>query len=248
MTKQQGPRFNVLRDGEPIAKNVGLTKAKDLIKQGKEDFASSNWVRVPVGETPKPSPDNGIPDFCKIPQEQRNATWEKNPPKAVPAFERPARVELDADKVTRERILAEQAEAKKTAANVAKGFAKAFARISKMKARAEEGKPGPGMRWDTRTSRFVPEHVLATKSNPVEEVAMAKKAKATKKKVSGEPRPGSKTAIVAALLRRKDGCTSTDAFKAVGWKTIGVPFMEKAMGVKIKKEKLPGKPLRYYIA
>lgn len=228
MTKTQGPRFDVLRDGEPVAKNVGLTKAKELIKQGKEAFASSTWTRNAVGDT-------GIPDFLRIPQEQRNATWEKNPPKSMPAFERPARDGSDADKAVREKFLAEQAEAKKI---------KTSARISKMKARAEEGKPGPGMRWDTRTSRFVPEHVLATKSNPVEEVAMAKKAKA--KKATSKPRGSNKTGIVADLLKRKDGCTSAEVLKATSWPAVSMPAMAKAAGLKLRKEKVKGEPTRYF--
>lgn len=57
---------------------------------------------------------------------------------------------------------------------------------------------------------------------------------------------GSKTGVVAELLKRKSGCTNADILGATGWPTVSVPQMAKAAGLKLRKVKEKGEPTRYY--
>jgi hypothetical protein len=89
-----------------------------------------------------------------------------------------------------------------------------------------------------------------------EEVVMAKKAKAkTAKKAGGTKKPrakkegvraGSKTEIVAKLLKRDTGCTAKQVLEATGWPAVSMPAMAKNCGLKLRKEKEKGKPTRYF--
>lgn len=54
-----------------------------------------------------------------------------------------------------------------------------------------------------------------------------------------------KRAIVAGLLKRKNGCTSDDVKKATGWPSVSMPAIAKACGLKLTKEKTD-KGFRYY--
>lgn len=95
--------------------------------------------------TRKPASDPmAIPDFLKIPREQRAEAWAKNPPKVVPDFV-PKRIR-DEDPAT-EQFRRELEEHKR---------AKSLARISKMKAR-QESKDRTGMRWNLKRSRWEPD-------------------------------------------------------------------------------------------
>src|ERR1017187_4308136 len=71
-----------------------------------------------------------------------------------------------------------------------------------------------------------------TKSNEEENDVTRRKVSAKKeskpKKIAGEVRKGSKTEIVANLLKRKSGCTANECLKAVGWNAISMPYMAKA--------------------
>ncbi len=57
---------------------------------------------------------------------------------------------------------------------------------------------------------------------------------------------GSKTEIVAALLRRPEGCTTADVLKATGWPAVSMPAMAKAAGLTLRKEKNKGSPTQYF--
>jgi hypothetical protein len=56
----------------------------------------------------------------------------------------------------------------------------------------------------------------------------------------------SKLQAVAALLRRAKGCTAAECMAATGWPSISMPAMAKAAGLKLKKEKVKGSPIRYF--
>lgn len=60
------------------------------------------------------------------------------------------------------------------------------------------------------------------------------------------PRPESKLAICAALLTRKEGCTTRDLLTATSWPAISVPATAKAAGLKLRKEKTKGHPTTYF--
>ncbi len=77
----------------------------------------------------------------------------------------------------------------------------------------------------------------------------AKPATAKKAKTSGTtktPRGESKTGIVAALLKRKSGCTCAEVLAATEWPTVSMPAMAKAAGLSLRKEKTKGEVTRYY--
>lgn len=55
-----------------------------------------------------------------------------------------------------------------------------------------------------------------------------------------------KNAIVAALLLRKSGTTNAEILEVTGWPSVSVPGQAKAAGLTLRKEKVPGKPTRYF--
>jgi hypothetical protein len=63
--------------------------------------------------------------------------------------------------------------------------------------------------------------------------------KAAKK--SGE----SKTAKVVAMLQRASGCTREEVLALTGWKAVSMQQVAESAGVKLKMEKVEGKPIRY---
>jgi hypothetical protein len=85
--------------------------------------------------------------------------------------------------------------------------------------------------------------------------AKAAKTKAPNGVVVGEtvaPAPkvklakgSSKTELIAALLTRKEGCTTADILAAVGWPSVSVPAMAKAAKLTLRKKK-DGKVSRYW--
>jgi hypothetical protein len=100
------------------------------------------------------------------------------------------------------------------------------------------------------------ETAMSMKKTKTKKTAKPKKApKASKPKVASAPkeknggvRPGSKTEIVANLLKRPEGCTTADILAATGWPAVSVPAMAKAAGLTLKKEKNKGEPTRYRAA
>lgn len=73
----------------------------------------------------------------------------------------------------------------------------------------------------------------------------AAKKKAAKAKKSTGPR-GEKTLKVKAMLERKNGCTRAEVLEATGWPAISMQAISKSCGLKLRQEKEPGKPTRYF--
>lgn len=74
----------------------------------------------------------------------------------------------------------------------------------------------------------------------------AKSVNAAPEKV-GKMRAGkTKNAIIAALLLRKGGTTNAEILAVTFWPSVSVPQQAKAAGLKLRKEKVQGKPTRYY--
>lgn len=72
--------------------------------------------------------------------------------------------------------------------------------------------------------------------------------KASKARKAGtELRPGSKSALIADMLRRKNGCTTAEVLKATGWPAVSMPQQARVAGIKLVKEK-DGKVTRYRAA
>jgi hypothetical protein len=72
----------------------------------------------------------------------------------------------------------------------------------------------------------------------------AKKA-APKRAKSDKPR-GEKTLAISKLLSRASGCTAKEVLAATGWPSVSMPAMAKACGLKLRKDKKKGKPIRYF--
>lgn len=56
---------------------------------------------------------------------------------------------------------------------------------------------------------------------------------------------GSKRAIVADLLLRKDGVTAKEILAATGWKALNIPGTAKSLGIKLRQVK-EGRTTTYY--
>lgn len=54
------------------------------------------------------------------------------------------------------------------------------------------------------------------------------------------PRPGSKLAKIATMLKRPSGCTAAEVMKACDWPSVSMPQQAKAAGIRLKKEKVDG--------
>lgn len=77
---------------------------------------------------------------------------------------------------------------------------------------------------------------------------MTKKAKAKKvaKKANGTKRDGGKTAAVAKLLQRANGCTRKEVLEATGWKAVSMQQMAKNLGLKLTQSKEKGEVTHYF--
>lgn len=72
------------------------------------------------------------------------------------------------------------------------------------------------------------------------------RGKSTPRKAgSGEVRKGSKTEMVKNLLMRKNGTTRKEILEKCEWPAISVQAIAKSCGLKLTKEKEPGKPTVY---
>lgn len=100
--------------------------------------------------------------------------------------------------------------------------------------------PATAMPANTEASTMTKSKTSKTKkSRPVK----GAKAKRTTRAAAGNgvgPRPGSKTEIVANLLRREKGCTTADVLAATGWPAVSMPAMAKAARLKLSKGKVDG--------
>ena len=61
-----------------------------------------------------------------------------------------------------------------------------------------------------------------------------------------EPQPITKTAQIAAMLKRRKGVTAAEVMEAVGWPSVSMPQQARLAGIKLGKVKEDGKPLRYF--
>lgn len=96
-----------------------------------------------------------------------------------------------------------------------------------------------------RKAAAKPVRKVAAKKAPKPAAKKAAAPKAAGKAVEGL-RPGTKLAIVAGLLTRKEGCTGADVLKATAWPSVSMPQQAKAAGLKLRKEKAKGEPTRYF--
>ena len=100
------------------------------------------------------------------------------------------------------------------------------------------GSPGPKLLQDllNRKAKAAPKAPAKAKAKP---------AKAPKVKPAGEGR-GDKLKAIVALLTRSSGCTGAEVLAATGWPSVSMPQQATAAGLKLRKEKKPGQPTRYW--
>lgn len=60
------------------------------------------------------------------------------------------------------------------------------------------------------------------------------------------PRAGTKVALIGKMLQRKNGCSALEVRRATGWRAASIPLMAQMNGMKITKERKPGKLTRYW--
>jgi hypothetical protein len=87
------------------------------------------------------------------------------------------------------------------------------------------------------------DYPMATKSKKTTTKKTAKRASANGKPAT--PRKESKSAKVVALLQRASGVTREEVLKVTGWKAVSMQALASNAGVKLKMEKVEGKPIRY---
>jgi hypothetical protein len=114
---------------------------------------------------------------------------------------------------------------------------------------AAKGQPTPKPKAPAKGARLpVPAPKGARKGEGAPKAPRpGKRASKPRKGATGGPREGSKTALIAGLLTRKQGCTTADVLKATGWPAVSMPQQAKAVGVGLRKEK-DGKVSRYWAA
>ena len=54
--------------------------------------------------------------------------------------------------------------------------------------------------------------------------------------MSSVKKRGKKMKVIARLLRRKEGCTSAEAKKELGWPSISLPQRARQLKIKIRSE------------
>lgn len=86
--------------------------------------------------------------------------------------------------------------------------------------------------------------ILKDAAAPKAAIKVAKPAKAIA--IAKERRGKTKLEVIAALLQRKNGTTNAEILEASGWPSVSVPQQAKAAGLKLRKEKVKGKPTRYF--
>lgn len=85
---------------------------------------------------------------------------------------------------------------------------------------------------------------MATKKKATKKAAKKASKKSAPKKVSGDR--GKKTALIRAGLLRASGITRAQMTEMTGWPTLSFQAMAKSLGLKLTKDKQPGKPTTYH--
>lgn len=136
----------------------------------------------------------------------------------------------------------------KAEAKAAKKNAGAHISISEadVKARAELKKAGADKVSVVKQVGAKLKSESAPKAKTKFKIKLGAKPTATKGVSDNGPRKGSKTALIAGLLKREKGCTTAQILEATGWPSVSVPASAKAAGLKLRKEKKPGEPTRYF--
>ncbi len=191
--------------------------------------------------------DIDIPDFLRIPQEQRRAAWRGRKLTSPRDQKVPAKDEDAATKaLRRETAVAE--EAKKAAR---------FARLNELKQERTTAMKTPTKKLSKseQVASLRTRGAEAKGPKPAKKAAAVKKTAKTRARMPTAAKPandapkvvrtGSKLEIVVGLLKRKEGCTSAEILAATDWPAVSVPQQARAAGLTLRQEK-DGKVTRYW--
>lgn len=115
--------------------------------------------------------------------------------------------------------------------------------------KAATGALVPGPQFAAGSAAALRKAIKASAVAPKAPKGAPKVAKAAKQAAKPTPKPkGAKTKIeiISALLQRKSGTTTAEILDATSWPSVSVPQQAKAAGLKLRKEKITGKPTRYF--
>lgn len=83
---------------------------------------------------------------------------------------------------------------------------------------------------------------MATKAKKTVKKTVAKKTAAPK--ANGTAHKKAKSELIAALIRRTNGCTREEVLKLTGWASVSMQAQAKAAGIKLRIDKAT-RPFRY---
>lgn len=195
----------------------------------------------------------GIPDFCRRAPGEKPAPVVLRTVAKVPYAGKETPEEtaaLKAPPVTRELLYrghvagAMRKALKNSSAPKVAPKAAAIAKPAKVaKATATKGydpnKP-TSISWSEMTGADLP----PAKKKPAKVAKAAKKAPKAKAKPAANGK--TKLELITALLLRKCGCTNADVLEVTNWPSVSMPQQATAAGLKLRKEKKPGSPTRYF--
>lgn len=212
------PKTKSAKTSKPAEQKSDVLTAEQAATQ---DGLPETFIRKP-GQKAKPLSPEG--------QKRAEAAAAASPPS----------VEAKQDSM-REALRTAKAEQKAVKATARKAKAQAAAE-GKLTAMPLEGKAAEKLIKKMRKQK--PEPVVTMQVEAVE-AKPARKAKGNAKPAGSK---GSKVALIGTLLARKQGCTRADVLQATGWPAVSMQQQAKALGVKLKVQKLPGEVSRYYAA
>jgi hypothetical protein len=104
----------------------------------------------------------------------------------------------------------------------------------------EMRKTGASLKSESASKKKSGKKPAAKKASAKKPTAAAKPAKSSSAKSDGPKvlRPGSKSALIADMLRRKEGCTTEDVLKATGWPAVSMPQQARVAGIALVKKKI----------
>jgi len=225
---------SVKADAEPVAPAVAEPVAAP-VPAADEDLPAFLDRSKPEG----PKPRTLIPYAGKEPSMKSKGKLPVPPPKSQVSV-----LKIKSDTPEAKAILAEKAAAKSAKAKAKKEKAKAVKSGATTKMPLE-GKAAVAAIKAARKANAKADKAANLKAAQKGAVkALAKATSAAVKEINN--RAGTKTALIADLLRRKQGCTAKEVMEAAKWPSVSMPAQAKACGLKLRKEKVPGEPTRYF--
>ena len=241
----------------PRRANGTIVSKTSLVALAANVTNSNKTSKLPV---PPPKTSDSvldIPESLKIDAEQRKAGWEKldkaNSLRGDKGgYKRPtdpgtAKVaaEIEDKKRTKAQVKREQKAAVESGATKAMPASGKNALAVIAAEAIENGHKVTKVPQGVTAATVAANKTKGGKGTKIAKNAPSEAPKAAAKASRGEHgRPGSKLALVADMLKRKEGCTTAEVLAATGWPAVSMPQQARAAGLTLVKEKV-GKVTRY---